>query len=376
MLQVLEAIITGASLLLAFLIFTNPKGVNKKANFWLGFFILSVGAQSLDALLVTHRVYDQYPVIIGLLDGFLFLIPPTFYLATLWYVHPQRKSKRLDFLHFSFFIFFLFFRFPSIILEAPASKLANLHATQAVSLSYQISLGIFLAYFLTYCSLSFLLIQRHQRNIAQIDASSGKNDLQWLKNFIIWVCLLVLMWIVGLFIQWSWVSYLITVTFLIALFLLAHYALHQGEVYNFNPLEKRQIQELLENNTDENQAKIQLLSPDRLQDHMAKLKQLMETEKPHLDNELNLLKLSEKMQSSIHVVSYVINVGFGENFAQFVNRYRVEEAKKLLKTPDTEHLSMLGIAYDAGFNSKTAFNTSFKKLTGLSPSDYKNQGPE
>jgi AraC-like DNA-binding protein len=100
----------------------------------------------------------------------------------------------------------------------------------------------------------------------------------------------------------------------------------------------------------------------------------MQSEKPFLDNELNLLKLAAHMQITIHTLSYVINEGYGENFAQYVNRYRVEEAKKLLDDPQVAHLSILGIAFDAGFNSKTVFNTTFKKITGLSPSEYKSSG--
>jgi len=68
-----------------------------------------------------------------------------------------------------------------------------------------------------------------------------------------------------------------------------------------------------------------------------------------------------------------LNTGFGENFYAFVNRYRVEEAKQLLTTR-VKALSMLGIAYEAGFRSKTTFNNAFKKHTGLSPSQYVARG--
>lgn len=77
------------------------------------------------------------------------------------------------------------------------------------------------------------------------------------------------------------------------------------------------------------------------------------------------------MGLSVHELSALINEGFGENFAQFVNRHRVEESKTLLLSEKCAHLSMVGIAFEAGFNSKTAFNTAFKKLVGVSPTAYR-----
>ena len=86
-----------------------------------------------------------------------------------------------------------------------------------------------------------------------------------------------------------------------------------------------------------------------------------------------IVALAIKMNSSSHLISFLINEGFNENFYQFVNRYRIEEAKRLLQSEKHRHLNMLGIAYESGFNSKTTFNTTFKKLTGLSPTEFQQQ---
>jgi AraC-like DNA-binding protein len=96
----------------------------------------------------------------------------------------------------------------------------------------------------------------------------------------------------------------------------------------------------------------------------------MEHDKLFLDNELGLPGIAEKLGISIHDTSYLINEVTGSNFYNFVNKYRVEEAKNLLASASLEKLNILGIAFAAGFNSKTAFNTAFKKWTGVSPSEY------
>jgi AraC-like DNA-binding protein len=69
-------------------------------------------------------------------------------------------------------------------------------------------------------------------------------------------------------------------------------------------------------------------------------------------------------------MSYLINSGFGENFFQFINKYRVERAKELLNIDKLSKYSILGIAFESGFNSKTTFNTTFKKFTNQTPSEY------
>ncbi|WP_276876504.1 helix-turn-helix domain-containing protein [Chryseobacterium joostei] len=97
----------------------------------------------------------------------------------------------------------------------------------------------------------------------------------------------------------------------------------------------------------------------------------METEKPYLDGDLNLLKLSDRVQINAHQLSYLLNNGFQENFFYFVNKYRVEHAKKMLIDDSFQKLSILGIAFESGFNSKTAFNTIFKKMTDMTPSEFR-----
>jgi AraC-like DNA-binding protein len=77
------------------------------------------------------------------------------------------------------------------------------------------------------------------------------------------------------------------------------------------------------------------------------------------------------MNITSHQLSYVINTGFNENFFRFINQYRVEKAKELLLLEEMNRLSILGIAFESGFNSKTSFNTTFKKFTGQTPSAFK-----
>jgi len=100
---------------------------------------------------------------------------------------------------------------------------------------------------------------------------------------------------------------------------------------------------------------------------------LMTEEKVYKCPDLDLKSLSEKLQTPSYLVTKAINEGLGLNFYELINRYRVNEVKSLLINHDRKKFTLMAVAFDAGFNSKTTFNTVFKKMTGLTPSLYRSQ---
>lgn len=105
----------------------------------------------------------------------------------------------------------------------------------------------------------------------------------------------------------------------------------------------------------------------------AQLKEYVEHHKPYLDSGLTITELGNKLSLSKHQISQVINSEFDVNFYEFINDYRVNEFKKLSLDPRNNHLSLLGIAFEAGFNSKATFNQAFKKKEGVTPSEFLKQ---
>ena len=99
----------------------------------------------------------------------------------------------------------------------------------------------------------------------------------------------------------------------------------------------------------------------------------MEEQKPFVRSTLTLQELSEELQISAHNLSEVINTRLGKNFFDFVNGFRVKEVQALLADPAYRNITILAIAQDAGFNSKSTFNTIFKKVTNKTPSEYRRQ---
>ena len=115
------------------------------------------------------------------------------------------------------------------------------------------------------------------------------------------------------------------------------------------------------------------LSPARIKEIKSAILQFMIEKQPYLENDITLPELALRLQMKSHFLSYFLNTHFNKNFHSFINEYRIEESKKILVDPNKKHFNMLGVAYESGFNSKTTFNTTFKKITGVSPTNYRNQ---
>jgi len=113
-----------------------------------------------------------------------------------------------------------------------------------------------------------------------------------------------------------------------------------------------------------------LLNKKLLKQYQQQLETLMETEKPYLNPNLTLRELAQSLDIPANHLSQLLNSGFKKNFSEFVNSYRLETFKSLAADPSQQHLTILALAFESGFNSKTVFNTYFKKETGMTPKTW------
>ena len=136
---------------------------------------------------------------------------------------------------------------------------------------------------------------------------------------------------------------------------------------------KKLCSEKLENGVGEAELipEDQKVDPEIVAEVVKRLKNAMEEKKLFIDPDLSLPVLAKEIKTTTNTLSYVINRHLQSNFYNFVNGYRIEEAKGLLLDKEYDNKNILAVAYDSGFRSKTTFNTMFKKCTGLTPSEYK-----
>ena len=255
----------------------------------------------------------------------------------------------------------------------------------------------------------------HQKHIVQYASSLEAINLNWLVYFIWAGILLGGLWIAdNIFIARLFNSEIPNLIYLIGLFYMAYHSIKQVEIYpvtqpkepvfmketsihatnqiNLLPdtgliMETGPLHQFENQHSIPNQAayplheeielssgKKKLLSDEALEVARHELVQYMKSKKPFLNSEVNLAGLSSQLGISSHLLSYIINNGCKVNFYQFINGYRVEEAKILLLDPKHTDYSILGVGFTVGFNSKTVFNTTFKNMVGQTPSTYRKEG--
>ncbi len=113
------------------------------------------------------------------------------------------------------------------------------------------------------------------------------------------------------------------------------------------------------------------LTKNQLLKHKQRLDQIMQIRQEYLRPDLTLPKLAKTVGCSVNNLSQVINAGFGTSFFDYLNRYRIEHARKLLASSDSQSNAILTIAFTVGFNSNSAFYSAFKKYVGMTPAQYR-----
>ncbi|UWY28269.1 helix-turn-helix domain-containing protein [Flavobacterium sp. TR2] len=375
MYSIFNAIICGAAFLLAFIIFINQNKINIRANRWFGSFIACIFLILLQNVIVDCKILGEDDILNQLINISSFVVAPVFYLSVCYYIEPVRKWKAIDCLHFSF-AFLIFILLVCSWLIDNKSEPEDI-SPEIVQKTIAIFNFIFSLYVFIYCFLAYRKIAKHQKTIKLLNSTSENLDLKWLKNIIVGVIFITFFWILDIVFQISegnkTFDTLTSLIYFLSILYITYYWQKQKEIFPYSLKEKEEIETIIVENTLPEGRRKQLLTHDELQEQKNRLLQLMELEKPFLDFDLSLVKLAGSMKISTHILSYVINNGFDENFYQFINRYRIEEAKKLMADAETDRLSLLGIGFAVGFNSKTVFNTTFKKVTGQTPSEYKKQ---
>ena len=196
-------------------------------------------------------------------------------------------------------------------------------------------------------------------------------NLRWLKNLtismgVVWLCMIGVLALAHF--STTIIQLIHQLTFVLVscfVFIIGFLGLKNGAVFSSLPFEKN-----MTNNRRKKYAQSGL-KPSEMEALEKRLQHLMETEEPFTDPDLSLNILAHQMQVSPHYISQILNLRLQTKFYDFINGYRVEKAKKLIADTDLEYLSLMGIAYKCGFNSKSTFNRAFKKLVGHTPSQFK-----
>lgn len=359
--SIIIGITSGAAFLLGFLLIAHPRKVNITANRYLGLFVITVGLALIEIPLFYEKFQVQHPKLFEIIGLVRFLTAPFLYISIVYFTSVHKKFNKKMIWHFLPFLVFALFRFPFFITGK------NFEFNYETGRIVFFILGTALPLqTVMYWFLSFWRLEKHIENIRNFLSDTATIDLLWLRSFLLVIVLIVVSWLNLVFFNVTELIQFTPFIYLISLFFLAYFSLQQKEIFDVDTLDSEDVKESI-NDKKETPKR---LSESRLAELNLQLQTSMNERKLYLDNQLNLPALAKSINASCNDTSFAINELYGDNFYNFVNKYRIEEAKKLLLSTRYNQLNILGIAYESGFNSKTTFNTTFKKYTGCSPREF------
>ncbi|WP_420603257.1 helix-turn-helix domain-containing protein [Flagellimonas sp.] len=342
---------------------------NKKttSNLFLGFFFLILGINIGDMLMQLTNTIEVFPLFFLLDDALLLLFGPLIY----WYV---RCNIQQDFkfgiketLHLIPFLVCLFGLFLVYSIGQASYAEAQTMVTEGSSRIVLVVAMVLYVHPLIYFWQAKKALSGYKKSLKESYSNAIQVDVKWF-DFIL--NSIGVIWILGMalsiipFSSLAMYLYITLFLFVVILFLFINRILFKALK---NPRLFFQPSDVLDKKYAGSN-----LSEDKRKAIAEELTLQMEKEKLYGNPELNIGDLAKLMDLTSKEISQTINQTFNQHFFDFVNSYRIDAAKKLLSNPEV-NLTVQEIMYDVGFSSKSSFNTIFKKKTGLTPSEFRNQ---
>ncbi len=339
------------------------KGGNKVANRILAALVAVIALFVTGAVVRTMHYDFVFPHLSRIHDPFPFLAVPLIFLYIKTLTSEKPAFAKKDFLHFVPFILCAGYLIPYYLQsrEAKLNALISESNDPSLGLWYytRSALLILLAGF--YLLLTVLRIVRFVRERRRRNSPAEKAVLLQIRVF---VAGFLILFVGGL------LRYLLDHTARTNLLVPLGASVF---IYAIGYLSFRNPQVLAQADEPSSIKKYERssLTPETAERYLKRLLHLMETEKLYLDSELTISRLAEKLSIPAPHLSQTINERLNQNFIDFINTYRVNEAKRRLIDPARKHYSVLAVAEEVGFNSKSSFNSVFKKHVRMTPSEFR-----
>ncbi len=343
---------------------TYRKG-NRLSKNLLGLFFWALGFSVLDIWLSSAGFYNQYPQYNFILNFFPLVYGPLLFLLTKSVTQGNFKIKFYEILHFvPLIIAVTIFFFAFHILDLESKKLFLEKAKVENVISPLISIIVFIT-ISVYLLLSLLRVKRYRSEIREKVSNIDQINLGWLNHtligFSIIMILSILVQIINNISINVWWLHLLLLILLSGMLIFIMSSIVRG-------LKSDVLFE------ESSKFRMELIQKEKIQIESAKialLEKFLNSEKPFLDPSINLTDLAEKLNMSSKELSQTINHGMSKSFFDLINMHRIKYFQNIFLHNKDEKLTILEAMYASGFNSKSSFNTAFKKHSGTTPSEWK-----
>lgn len=341
----------------AILLLTAAK--NKTANRLLAYLILAITGWLVDAFFRASGIYNQNANLYFLPIYYSFAFGPLLYFYVQAITNSAFRFKYIYLLHFIPVtiqaLFYWIVTFKSY--QYKYHIWFSLHQPYTYRIEYD---GTWLS-LVIYLILSIIYFNHYHSWLKDNYSNVSKKMLNWLKIALVVLVLVCITWVFEAYLRDfrnTYYQFDISTNLLCGvIYCIGIIGVQQTSItLNYEPINKEVKPASASFIADEHIAR-------KIDDAMVK-------DKLYLNPELSLADLANHLSLPAKVVSANINAAFDKPFNTYVNAYRVEEIKQRLKSTDIEKFTLLGIAFESGFNSKTSFNRIFKDFTGKSPSDF------
>jgi len=349
------------------IILLSIKRGNRKANRVIGVLLILFAYSITPMVFIKTGVYFNYPHLLKTAQPLLFLFGPLFLLYTKILTDRKYYFNWIQLWHLIPFIVFVLYLIPVFIMSGN-EKVEYLKDVIGGAFKFErIVTPLQIIHLFVYMYVVNRLVNNHILNLKKSFSSIEKINLNWLKNGVWGFVTIFAIMAVLIIIQISYYPIISnhegeTIAILVSLviYYIGYKGLQQPEIFiggqDGEPVTK------YEKST---------LDLQKVKEYKEKLVEYMKNEKPYLDGLLTIKDLAVKIKIPSYHLSQMINENFKQNFFDFINSYRIEEAKKSMLDHKNDHISIQGIAFEVGFNSKSAFNNAFKKYTNKTPSEYR-----
>mgnify|MGYP000113413317 CR=1 FL=1 len=332
------------------LLFLTIKSNNRRANIFLGLFLWSLSVEVAGSLMSALSEEDFTESTFEVFQSSLFTIP-----FLLLYVSQTINTKFKN----CYFLLFL----PGVLINLVSSLFPEPESWPDFSpvIEYIFNIGLLL-YILK-------LLNNHKLEVRDFYSDLENKTLSWIKNIVYIFLYFHVLWILEDIISFQneeWASPFAAVSVILTFFMvywIGYNGFSQAEIF------KSKLFVATENATEDSTVFNQTPSTQEF-GQFKDIKNQIISEKLFTDVNLNLRSLAEKLQMNEKQLSKLINQQTKSNFYHFINGYRISEFKELLKSPKAQQLSILGLAQEAGFSSKSTFYTAFKTIEGTTPKQY------